>query len=179
MGSTTDYLDEVSKTLETTNAEGIDHAVSILRRAKEHNHVFIVGNGGSAATASHLANDLVKMANIDARALTDAAPTILAYGNDNGWEQMFSDVLKTIFRANDVLIAISCSGRSKNVIEAAKVAEDLHGYLIVMTGPKAASPLATMLPHALISIESSDIRMVEDCHLAVCHAIAGALKEEA
>lgn len=177
MGSPADYLDEVSKTLETTNTEGIEHAVSILRRAKEgHDRVFIVGNGGSAATASHFANDLVKMAGIDARALSDAAPIILAYGNDNGWERMFSDAIKQIFMAKDVLIAISYSGRSRNVINAAIEAQK-HGYLIVMTGPRKSSLLADMLPHALIAIESPDIRVAEDCHLAICHAIAGALRE--
>ena len=89
-----DYFAEVSEALSKLDQDQIKKAVDILRIAKDvDSFVWILGNGGSAATASHFANDLLKMAGIRAIAIPDMTPTVTAYGNDNGWENMFGTML--------------------------------------------------------------------------------------
>jgi D-sedoheptulose 7-phosphate isomerase len=175
----TDYLTKTSAMLGAISVFDIARAVDILAKARMLKaNVWLVGNGGSAATASHFANDLVKMARIKATSLADQTPTVLAYGNDNGWQNMFSDAMESLFAAGDVLIAISCSGRSKNVVNAARFALEMDGYLIVLTGEKKENMLTALNTSAVISVNSDDIQVVEDCHLAVCHAIARMLAGE-
>jgi len=176
-----EYLNEVSRTVTQIYGSDFDMPVRYLKTAKNQTErtVYVVGNGGSAATASHFANDLVKMTGIRAISVPDATSTILAYGNDLGWNFMFSNYIAAVMRPMDVLVAISCSGRSKNVIEAARAAIVLDGNIIVLTGPRTGNDLIK-LPYSFpaISIDHPDIRVVEDVHLAICHAIVGALIED-
>lgn len=173
----TDYLTQVAGMLGAVSAFDIAQATSILCRARQlKSNVWLVGNGGSAATAAHFANDLLKMGRVNASAIPNDVPAITAFGNDEGWEDMFSNVLETVFDPADVLIAISCSGKSPNVVRAAQASLRLDGYLIVLTGPKTQENVLAALPaSALVSVNHADIKVVEDCHLAVCHSIAGML----
>lgn len=156
----------------------IEKAVEILRGVKEAGgSVWIVGNGGSAATASHFANDLVKMARVRAIAVTDAVPSILAFGNDHGWSLMFRDYLRVHQRPGDALVAISCSGASDNVLAAAV---DGWDKVIVLTGmPGGRNELDNLkVADAIIHVQSKDIRIQEDIHMAVCHFISGELRND-
>lgn len=157
--------------------ESIVCAVNILRYARmEKKRVWLVGNGGSASTASHFANDLRKMCAMDVVSLPNDIPSILAYGNDNGWENMFADAMSP-FNNGDVLIAISCSGASPNVIFAAQKAEKFGGHVIALTGEATRRNELMLLAHPAILVPAQDIKVQEDIHLMVCHAIAGALSE--
>ena len=138
--------------------------------------VWVVGNGGSAATASHFANDLVKACGVRAIALSDQTPTVLAYGNDEGWEGMFSGALNVLAGrqgGKDVLVAISTSGRSPNVVRAAEGFGP--GYLIVLTGPERDSNVLGASEGVVIRARHKNIRVQEDVHMAVCHAIVSML----
>ena len=173
-----DYFDRVGKALLGIELHQVWKAMELLgRQGDAGNIVWVVGNGGSAATAAHFANDLIKMARLRAVALTEMVPVITAYGNDDGWGQMFAHPLKVLMGPGDVLVAISCSGKSENVLACARrVAMD---RLIVLTGPSTAENELIRLPcYAKLCVASDDIRVVEDGHSAICHALAGMLRGE-
>lgn len=169
------YLSDSAEAIARLEVGEIDNAILMIKRARDNDHtVWMVGNGGSAATAEHFAGDLVKVGNVKAIAVNSLLPHILAYGNDNGWERMYADLLGALMRDGDVLVAISCSGKSANVLNAAALFH--HNRLIVMTGQTYDSPLAAMEADAKIFVLDGDIRIQEDAHLAACHVIAGALR---
>jgi len=172
----TGYYERVENALKTIPYDQVAKATALLGRTKQlGQRVWIVGNGGSAATAMHFANDLQKMGGLDTIALPAMIPTIMAYGNDDGWEYMFSHAMEGIFSVGDVLVAISCSGASKNVIQAAKEAHRMDGRILAVTGPVTQNNELAKMTGKLISVDDSDIRVQEDIHLIVCHSIAGAI----
>ncbi|RPJ25222.1 MAG: SIS domain-containing protein [Chloroflexi bacterium] len=169
------YLADTAEAIGRVEVGELDNAVRILQEVRDNgNVVWIVGNGGSAATAEHFANDLVKMAGVRAIAVHSLTPTLLAYGNDEGWETACLSILNVMKKPGDALVAISCSGKSPNVVLAAMKFH--HNRLIVLTGNKYDSQLASMDAGAKIFVTDEDIRIQEDAHLAACHAIAGALR---
>lgn len=171
-----EYLSQITDSLMAQDTSEVVSAMNILKQTWElDSSVWIVGNGGSAATASHFANDLVKMCGIKAFSVADMTPTMMAYGNDNGWENMFSGALDVFMGPQDVLVAISCGGKSVNVLRAMEMFGPKHR--IVLTGNDANSPLAQMEAGAKIFVEADDIRIQEDVHLVVCHMLAGMLSE--
>ena len=127
----------------------ITEIVSLLDRAREQGHmIFIMGNGGSASTASHMANDLNKTAGKEGgkrfrmMAITDNVPIMLAIGNDISYDDIFVEQLKNFLEKDDVVIGLSGSGNSKNVLKAMEVRERqgrLH-YRIDSDGRRKASP---------------------------------------
>jgi len=184
MGSNQNYHERIE-----THLTGVALALSFFERTgtveeivatldearRDGKRVWVIGNGGSAATTAHFANDLTKMAKIPAVALTDQVPTLLAYGNDNGWENMFADPLRVMASEGDVLVAITCSGRSGNIIKAVIVAREKDCKVVVLTGNKDQN---FFVDHPLVMfVETDDITVQEDCHLVICHAIACALAE--
>ena len=138
--------------------------------------IFIAGNGGSAATASHFATDLSKttLANspgtrgIRALALTDNAGLLTAWANDYAYEHVFAEQLRNLARRDDLLITISTSGESPNLIAAAAAACECGVRSLAMAPP--ASTLAGRADIA-IPIESESVQVAEDLHHIVCHAV--------
>lgn len=171
-----EYLARVAEASARMDIGEIENAVRIIQEVKNSgNIVWIVGNGGSASTAEHFANDLVKMAYVRAIALPSLMPSVLAFGNDQGWERMYRDLISILSRKEgDVLVAISCGGNSPNVLNAAAVF--YHSRLIVLTGNNPDSSLAKINADAKIFVPDGDIRIQEDIHLSICHIIAGAVK---
>lgn len=160
----------------------VDKAYEILRGLKYSGKtVFLAGNGGSAATASHIANDLTKMGGLKAVALNDLVPLMTANGNDHGWHRMFADTLEqmTVNVDSFVFIGISCSGKSRNVLEAFYQTYLNDGVSIGMTGhlggwiSDARAPIG-----CVVKVPHSDIRIQEDVHLAIGHYWAGRLRDE-
>ena len=171
------YLYKVSTQLMRLPVNEIGLASKLIKLAREsHQRVWIVGNGGSATTAMHFANDLQKMCGVQAHAIPSEIPTILAYGNDDGWDKMFSNYMKNTFYNGDLLIAISYSGSSMNVVKAAKEAI-IGGDLLVLTGPPTSTNILTTLPGCIIAVPSDDMKIVEDVHMVICHTIAGLLQK--
>lgn len=168
------HFAELSSVLLSIDREELKKAIELLKQArKSKRSVWIVGNGGSAATASHFANDLSKMAGVRAFCVPDMMPTVTAFGNDNGWEHMFEHPMDVYFDPGDVVVAISCSGNSMNVVKAASQIDNL----IVLTGNEYQNRLAERPTRALLLVPHDDITVQEDVHLAMCHAIAKALAE--
>jgi len=169
------YLSGVIDGITKLDLASIEKAAEVLRKARtNNNNVWIVGNGGSASNASHLANDLTKMCGIKAFSVPDMTSTTLAYGNDNGWQYMFVDTISKLYRDGDVLFAISCSGNSPNVVACT---EFIRHPLIVLTGNNKKCKLAQKEPDAIIFTEHDDITVQESIHSIICHVLAVVLRD--
>jgi D-sedoheptulose 7-phosphate isomerase len=142
---------------------------------------FIAGNGGSASTASHMMNDLSKMTAVDGRrrfraiALSDNVPLLSAVANDIDYREVFVEQLKNLYRAGDILIVISGSGNSPNVVSAAQYAKRAGGFVIALCGLPGSSVCA--YADIVVSAPSPLICQQEDIHLIVNHAVALALRD--
>src|SRR5471032_64636 len=147
------YKTDVLKAIETIDLDRVGQAIDILIRARdEGRRIFVCGNGGSASTASHFVCDMVKGAsfNRDKRfrilALTDSLPTITAYSNDVSYECVFVEQLKNFAEPGDVVMAISSSGNSPNVLRAVEYGNAIGCRTIALTGREVGQlgPLAQL-----------------------------------
>jgi|SRR5579884_3055245 D-sedoheptulose 7-phosphate isomerase len=142
--------------------------------------VFLCGNGGSAATASHMAADLAKGAptgkvtGLRTHSLADSVPLLTAWGNDADFASVFAEQVRTLVRPGDALIAISASGNSPNVLRAVEAARACGAVTIGLCG-FGGGRLARMVDHAVV-VDSDEYGPVEDAHLVLNHAIADALR---
>src|ERR1700686_4544984 len=141
MGFPQFYKDELLKAIGSIDLEKVGQAIELLARARDKGRrIFVCGNGGSASTASHFATDLLKGASYGRAArfrilaLTDSLPTITAYSNDVGYECVFVEQLKNFAEPGDVVIAISSSGNSPNVLRTIEYARSIGCETIAMTG---------------------------------------------
>jgi len=156
----------------------VEQMIACLRVIRKNGGtVYLFGNGGSHATASHFANDLIKMCRTRAVCIGDMASAMLAYGNDNGWLFMFSHPLQKMLRKGDGVIGISCSGDSENVLNALDSAVGNSFISIGLTGNSELSRINKLDLHALVHARYPDIRVQEDLHMMVCHAVARSLQE--
>jgi D-sedoheptulose 7-phosphate isomerase len=170
------YKSDLLGAIETIDLAKVDQVIRLLVRARDENRrIFVCGNGGSASTASHFACDMVKGASFkrDKRfrimALTDSLPTITAYSNDVSYECVFVEQLKNFAEPGDVLIAISGSGNSPNVLRAVEYANSIGCSTIALSGRDGGA----LGPLAAINIQASNPHMgrIEDVHLIVMHMI--------
>lgn len=137
-----DYLDQVIDAARAVDLETVVAAVDKIEEAyEEDRHVFVMGNGGSAAAASHLAEDLCKGSIPDTcpkrfrvLSLTDNTPFITAIANDLGYERVFEFQLRQFARTGDLLIGISGSGNSPNIVRAVEYAREAELFVIGITG---------------------------------------------
>lgn len=178
------YLRDLRRTLERLPLERIEQAIAILEEARQNRaRVFILGNGGSAATASHFVCDLAKNTRQAGRpdfrvvGLADNVPIFSALANDEGYEQVFAGQLASLVEAGDVVIAISASGNSPNVIAALRVAGQAGATTIGFTGFDGGrlGAMADLNLH----VPSDCIEHVEDIHLMLEHMICKSLRERA
>jgi D-sedoheptulose 7-phosphate isomerase len=171
------HIREINEAFMLLDEERIKHVVNTLKVVRAAGGtVWLAGNGGSAATASHFSNDLTKMGHVKAIAISDLTPTTLAYGNDNGWDQMFAHALEMHIGPKDAVIGISCSGNSKNIVAFLAMAKSR--YKIAFTGPGYNRISKEVLPDILVQVMSDEITVIEDVHSAICHAIARSLQDE-
>jgi len=183
---TKEYLMEINGLLDSIEGvliDKIDKLASILIRARQNkNTIFIMGNGGSAATASHFAIDLSKLTIVrdfprfKVIALTDSIPSILAWANDVGYEEIFVEQLKNLMENGDVVIGISGSGNSLNVIKAIEYANSHGGLTIGLVGYDGGKLLNCA--HENIHVQSYNMQRVEDIHLLIVHLLTSLIKEE-
>lgn len=171
------YRADVLRAIETVDLEKVSRAIEILAQARaEERHIFVCGNGGSAATASHFACDLVKGASFNQprrfriMALTDSLPTLTAYSNDVGYESVFVEQLKNFAQPGDVVLAISGSGNSPNVLRALEYGNSIGCRTIALTGRNGG----LLGPLAQLNIQVSNPHMgrIEDVHMIVTHMIS-------
>jgi D-sedoheptulose 7-phosphate isomerase len=174
------YFEELQGTLAATPLETIARIAEELHRAQSAGkRVFLFGNGGSAATASHLANDFAKNTNspnnckLRAVALTDNVPLMTAWANDSSYEVIFAEQLDNLVEARDVVIGISTSGRSPNIIRAIKVAKSRGATTIALTGRDGGA--LRQLADVCVIVPSDHTAQIEDVHLAIGHCLAATL----
>jgi len=143
--------------------------------------IFFIGNGGSAATASHFAQDLAevgrkaKVKSFRTLSLTDNVPYITAVGNDYGYDKVFSIQLTELFNPGDVLVAISASGNSPNVLDAVKYAKEKDGPTIGLVGFDGGK-LAGLCDYVIHAVSSKgEYGPVEDIHMILDHMITSYL----
>jgi D-sedoheptulose 7-phosphate isomerase len=147
----------------------------ILDAYENQRSIFIMGNGGSGATASHFACDINKGASsgLEKRfkvfCLNDNVPTMLAYANDNSYEDIFVEQLKNFLKPEDVIIGISGSGNSKNVIKAIQYANKNEAKSVALTGFDGGK-LAEVAKISL-TIPVNDMQKTEDVHFILIHMI--------
>ncbi len=129
--------------------------------------LMFVGNGGSSTIASHMAEDFSKAANLRALAFNDPA-FITCLGNDYGYEHIFSKQIELFAQEGDILVAISSSGESPNIINAVTAAKKIGCWVLTMSGFKSNNQLSK-LGNRNIYIPSDQYGFVEIAHLAICH----------
>jgi D-sedoheptulose 7-phosphate isomerase len=177
------YKIDLLQAIETIDLEKVGQAIEMLRRAREEGRrIFVCGNGGSAATASHFVCDVVKGASYGRpsrfriMALTDSLPTITAYSNDVGYECVFVEQLKNFAEPGDVVMAISGSGNSPNVLRAVEYGNSIRCQTIALTG-RNGGELGRM---AQLNLQVSHPHMgrIEDAHMIVTHMICYFFMEE-
>lgn len=174
----TNQLNEVLKQLPEDKFAEIN---DVLQAARETgSQIFVIGNGGSAATASHMVCDFSKNTReagrqrLRAICLNDNVPSVLAYANDEGYEVIFSEQLLALGRPGDVLIAISGSGNSSNILKAIEAARQLQIKVIGLTGFKGGK-MKDMTDICLV-VPSDSMEIIEDAHLIINHILAGLLR---
>jgi D-sedoheptulose 7-phosphate isomerase len=178
------YSKEVMHSLELMPWQEIGHMVQMLHRARlESRQIFVIGNGGSASTASHMACDLNKntvmpgVPRFKVIALTDNMATLSAYANDLGYENVFAEQLANYGESGDILIAISTSGNSPNVLRAVERANDLGLFTVGWTG-YAGGKLAALVDMPVI-VPNDCVEQIEDIHLILEHMVTVALRKAA
>lgn len=180
------FFQELETQINKISWKEIARAIKILHSTYEDDgRVYLIGNGGSAAIASHFANDLnktilgkkgdKKTKRFQAQSLSDNVPILTAWANDVGFEAIFSEQLKNFAKDKDVLIAISSSGNSQNIIKAVKTAKKLHLPVIGLVGFDGGKLLP--LSDAKIHVPSFKYSIVESAHDAICHLITTYFEE--
>ncbi|MBN1935111.1 MAG: SIS domain-containing protein [Anaerolineae bacterium] len=176
------YIEQLQVSLNALPIAEIETLVQVLLDARaQGKQVFVMGNGGSAATASHMACDLGKGASMPGKprfkviALTDNIPLITAWANDAAYEDIFVEQLRNLVQPGDVVIGFSGSGNSENVLRAMHLANEAGAYTVGLTGFDGGKlhPLVDLGIH----VENGCMEQVEDIHLIIEHAIAVRLRE--
>jgi D-sedoheptulose 7-phosphate isomerase len=170
------YKSKLVNALDTLDLERVAEVIESFKKARDsERHIFVCGNGGSASTASHFVTDMVKGASYNRNsrfrimALTDSMPTITAYSNDISYECVFTEQLKNFAARGDLLVCISGSGNSPNVLCATEYANSIGCETIALTGRDGGKLGAMAKQH--IRVAEPHMGRIEDAHLIVCHMI--------
>jgi D-sedoheptulose 7-phosphate isomerase len=176
------YLQEVSAALNRLPMTQINQVIDVLWNAYQDNRaVYLFGNGGSAALASHFACDFGKGTVINGNrrfrvlALTDNVPLMTAWANDARYEDIFAEQLRSFLQVDDIAFAISGSGNSANVLNALQVAHEMGAFAIGLTGFQGGrmKPLCDLC----VVVPSENMQVIEDAHLSVTHSMFTSFRE--
>lgn len=172
------YKEEYISTLNHLNQADIDELLRIIvDTINEENYIYVVGNGGSSASASHWVCDFNKGVSYKKRnlkvkfvSLTDNIPIMTAYGNDISYDDIFSEQLKNVLTEDDVVILLSVSGNSRNLLKAQDYANLVGAKTVSITGMKQNRLKETS--DLAISVPSENYGIVEDVHMYICHLLS-------
>ncbi len=171
-----EYLQRLTSTVEAMSADEIERLSEMLYRAYlDGKQVFTLGNGGSASTASHMAADLGKntiggnMRRFRIMSLNDNIPLLTALANDYGYDQVFAEQLQNLIQPGDVLIVLSGSGNSPNVLRAMEYARSRSAEVAALLGFDGGR--AAELADIVVQVDSRDYGVVEDAHLVINHIL--------
>jgi D-sedoheptulose 7-phosphate isomerase len=182
-----DYLAGLKAVLDRLPLAALERVVQAIEAAQAAGRqIFVIGNGGSAATASHMMNDLSKGTlghkgdapgpRFRVIALTDNVALLTAWANDTDYQHIFSEPLKNLAQPDDLLIAISASGNSPNIIAAVEVARQMRLKVVGLTG-FGGGKLAALADVAFVA-PSHEYGPVEDVHMILDHIITAYLYEK-
>jgi D-sedoheptulose 7-phosphate isomerase len=180
--SAKDYILALQEVLARLDHAVVDRMVEVIWRGYEDGRtLFLFGNGGSAALASHIACDIGKgtiaghRKRLKTIALTDNVALITAWANDKAYEEIFSEQLQSLAEGGDIALAISGSGNSPNVIRGLEAARRMGVQTLVLTGFEGgrAKPLADFC----LVVPSDSMQHIEDAHLCATHAIFLAVRQ--
>jgi D-sedoheptulose 7-phosphate isomerase len=182
MSFSANYLNDLREVIARLDSHAIEHGIALLREARDRDRrVFVIGNGGSAAISSQMVVDIGKGASLDRPkrfkivTLTDSVPWITALANDISYDVVFLEQLKNFAERGDVLIGMSCSGASKNVVLAMQWARE-NGLHTIGLGKDGATPLRAA-SELFVPIPSIHFGRLEDCFFIVTHIFCYAFME--
>jgi D-sedoheptulose 7-phosphate isomerase len=171
-----EYRRQLLDTVALIDKEKVNRAIEWFREARNNDrHIFVCGNGGSASTASHFVCDINKGASYSREqrfkmmALTDNLATITAYSNDVSYECAFAEQLKNFAEPGDVVMAISGSGNSPNVVRAIEYANSVGCRTIALTGRNGGK--LGLAANLNIQVPVEHMGRIEDAHMIICHMI--------
>jgi D-sedoheptulose 7-phosphate isomerase len=177
------YIESVHEAIASLDLDRVQQAIEWFKEARAEGHsIFVCGNGGSAATASHFATEMLKGASYNRAsrfriiALTDSIATITAYSNDVSFDCVFVEQLKNFAAPGDLVMGLSSSGNSVNVIRAFEYANSIGCRTLALTGRGGGQlgPLAQLN----IEVHAPHTGRSEDAHMVVCHIICYYFMEE-
>jgi D-sedoheptulose 7-phosphate isomerase len=187
---TTDFINDYkagfAAVIAAIDTAQVAQAAEAIRLAFEGGRqIFIAGNGGSAATASHMACDLAKTTlgkskvlptkRMRAIALTDNMPLVTAWGNDVSYDCIFAEQLRNLANPGDLLVVISASGNSPNILEAVKAAKDIGLNTVALAGFEGGAVAA--LADCAVVVRNTHYGYIEDAHSVISHLITDVLKQ--
>lgn len=181
-GYVADYLSKLAVLLADVDTGQVSQVVALLFACwQSDRRLVFCGNGGSGSTSTHMVCDFQKNIWLEGGkpfevvSLTDSPALLLAWGNDTDFSNVFAGQARTWLRKDDILIAISGSGNSANVLEAVKVAKEVGAISVGLCG-YGGGKLAALTDHALV-VDLRNMQLVEDVHMVLCHILFSALRD--
>lgn len=172
------YTENLKNLIDSIDMESIEQIVDLLESTtKNKSKIYIIGNGGSAATASHMVNDLGAglrrrgIINFDVTSLADNTPVTTAIANDIGYENIFYMQLEGLLKKDDVLIAITCSGNSPNIVKAIEYARKVGSKVVGVTGFDGGEVKRQCDVSFHVDAPKGEYGLVEDVHMILDHMI--------
>lgn len=172
------YLQKIKGCLDRIEVSTIVDIINTLENChEEKGKIFVIGNGGSAATSSHMANDLSvglklrQIRNFDVESLADNTSVCTAIANDTGFENIFYTQLQHRLTPKDVLIAISCSGDSPNIVKAVKYANQIGANVVGLTGFDGGYLKRNCNVGLHVATDKGEYGIVEDIHMMLDHIV--------
>lgn len=182
MNATIDYFADLEQMMHEISLPNLQKILQLLEHVYHSGHrMFIMGNGGSAATASHFALDLAKNTimpgapRLKAISLTDHVPLMTAWSNDTAYEHIFAEQLANLIEPGDVAIGISASGNSLNVINAMELAKRSRAYTIGLLGTDGGR--MKHIVDVYLLAPGKNIEQEEDAHMILTHIITRHMRE--
>ena len=175
------YIDYLSSVLNNISLTDIEKFIEVLLEAKEReSSIFFIGNGGSAATASHFANDIAIGARtykkpFRAISLCDNQAVITAIANDDGYEKIFSQQLQVLLKKQDVVIAISASGNSPNLLDAISTAKKMNAITVGISAFDGGKMKEMVDVSLHVPTEKGEYGPAEDAHMVLDHLVSNYL----
>lgn len=176
------YFDDLKRTLDTIDREGISNFIQALLDARDQRkQIFVMGNGGSAATASHMVCDFNKGLTAEGKprfkfiCLNDNMATLMAYANDVSYEDVFIEQLKNYMQTGDLVIGISGSGNSTNVVKAVEWANNNGARTFSLVG--YAGGKLKQISQQSLHADINNMQIVEDIHIILNHMIMYIVRE--
>lgn len=177
------YLKDVTRLISDLPVEQLKSIVERLLAAyDEERQVFLLGNGGSASTCSHIVNDFQKciylagLKTFRCSSLTDNVALITAWANDTAYDRIFAEQLRPWVQPGDLVFCVSGSGNSPNVLEAARLAREMGAYVIGLIGYQGGK-LAPLVDESII-VPSDNMQRIEDAHMITLHLLFWRMLQE-